>query len=175
MHAAETAEEIGMRRVVVPAHPGNLSAVGLVGSDLRLDAAKPMLGGLSDEVWPGILDGLNELEREAIAALHRMDPGESLAQVRRAIDLRYQGQAFELVVPVTADMDGVASLRQRFREEYVRQYGHAQDQATLEMTTMRVTVTRSIGQAPAAEPVTQRNAPTPSFRVTKRTPRITAA
>jgi N-methylhydantoinase A len=93
-----------------------------------------------------------------------MDPGEGVTQVRRAIDLRYQGQAFELVVPLGEDVEDAATARQRFRDEYVRQYGHAQDQAEVEMTTLRVTVTQSIGKAPVAERMTGHSEPRPSFR-----------
>jgi N-methylhydantoinase A len=68
------------------------------------------------------------------------------------------------MIPVRETGDDAGTLRERFREEYVRQYGHAQDQAALEMTTLRVTVAKSIGQAPAAERLEEREQPAASFR-----------
>ena len=39
LHAAEVAQRLGIRTVIVPPHPGTLSALGFLGSDVRLDYA----------------------------------------------------------------------------------------------------------------------------------------
>lgn len=76
LHACELADELGIRRVLVPAAAGVLSAVGLVASDERHDRVRSYVIPLEEA-------GLLPAEGEA--------------------DLRYRGQSFELTVPLDAD------------------------------------------------------------------------
>ncbi len=91
LHAAAIAEELGMRRVVVPAVSGVLSALGLAVSERRRDVVESVL-----------LTG-PDLTRDAVAEVvrppgrrGRADLGAPDAELRATYDLRYAGQAFEL-------------------------------------------------------------------------------
>jgi len=77
LHACELAEELEIRKVLVPAAAGVLSALGLVASEERRDRVRSY-------VVP--LDAAGEL------------PGEGEAE------LRYAGQSFELSVPLGAGL-----------------------------------------------------------------------
>ena len=46
MHAVAVAEELGIADVIIPQHPGNFSALGLLSSDLRHDYVKTPFHGL---------------------------------------------------------------------------------------------------------------------------------
>ena len=76
LHACELADELGIRKVLVPAAAGVLSALGLVASEERRDRVRSYVIPFEDA-------GL--LPRE----------GE--------VDLRYRGQSFELTVPLEGD------------------------------------------------------------------------
>ena len=76
LHACELADELGIRKVLVPAAAGVLSALGLVASEERRDRVRSY-------VIP--FDHAGLLPRE----------GE--------VDLRYRGQSFELTVPLEGD------------------------------------------------------------------------
>ncbi len=77
LHACELADELGIRRVLVPEAAGVLSALGLVASEERRDAVRSYLVPLADA---------GELPTE----------GEA--------DLRYAGQSFELTLPLQEDL-----------------------------------------------------------------------
>ena len=47
MHAVALAEEIGITRVLVPRHPGNFSALGLLASDIKHDDVRTRVGALA--------------------------------------------------------------------------------------------------------------------------------
>ena len=47
MHAVALAEEIGITRVLVPRHPGNFSALGLLASDIKHDDVRTRVGPLA--------------------------------------------------------------------------------------------------------------------------------
>jgi N-methylhydantoinase A len=73
LHACELADELGIRRVLIPAAAGVLSALGLVAGEERRDRVRSYLVPLAEA---------GELP----------DEGEA--------DLRYAGQSFELSVPL---------------------------------------------------------------------------
>ena len=77
LHACALAAELGIRKVLVPALAGVLSALGLAGSDERRDHVRSFLCPLEQA---------GELPAE----------GEA--------DLRYVGQSFELAVPLGAEL-----------------------------------------------------------------------
>src|SRR4029434_3508113 len=56
MHALALADEIGIPRVLVPRHPGNFSALGLLASDIKHDEVRTRVGPLPER-W-GQLAGL---------------------------------------------------------------------------------------------------------------------
>jgi N-methylhydantoinase A len=142
LHAAAIAEELGMRRIVVPRSSGVLSALGLLVSERRRDLVESVL-----------LTG-DSLTREAIAeAVERLagrgreELGERDAEARAEYDLRYAGQAFELTIPGELSPDP-AELRRAFDEAHEDRYGYGDRDASLELVTVRVSVA-----LPGAEPV----------------------
>ena len=57
MHALALADEIGIPRVLVPRHPGNFSALGLLASDIKHDDVRTRVGPLAER-WPLVLEAL---------------------------------------------------------------------------------------------------------------------
>src|SRR5690606_5703540 len=72
LHAAEIADELGMRTVVVPPLPGNFSALGLLIADVRRDFVRTRVSQTStteiSEVRAALQDLLQEGEEELAAA-----------------------------------------------------------------------------------------------------------
>src|SRR4051812_7020773 len=134
LHAAAIAAELDMRRIVVPRASGVLSALGLVVSERRRDLVESVL--LAGE------DLTREAVAEAVARLAergREELGSADAEVRASYDLRYSGQAFELTVPRELEPDP-AALRSAFDRAHEERYGYADDQADLELVTVRAAV-----------------------------------
>src|SRR5688572_12637987 len=50
MHALALADEMGIRRVLVPRHPGNFSALGLLASDIKHDDVRTRVGPLRERL-----------------------------------------------------------------------------------------------------------------------------
>ena len=134
LHAAQIADELGIRRVVVPNASGVLSALGLVVSERRRDLVESVL-----------LAG-DRLTRENVAAAVRRlgergleELGEADAELRAGYDLRYAGQAFELTVPGELEPDP-GELRRAFDRAHDDRYGYADPEAELELVSVRVAV-----------------------------------
>ncbi len=141
MLAAMLAETAGMRRVLVPASPGTLCALGALTAAIRRDAMRTVLLLLEPESWPSMLATLHQLSAEAAATVTEMaGPGET--EIRYAADLRYCGQSFEITVPVDG-ADGIEALATEFHAEHERQFGHAEPSAPLQVVSLRVSATRT--------------------------------
>jgi N-methylhydantoinase A len=126
LHAAAIAEELGMETVLVPRLGGVFSALGLAAADTRHDRVRTVM--LSEE----------ELTAETL-----VDLAGDADEV--GWDLRYVGQSFELTVNgLTSDP---AELRRRFDELHNERYGYSDDEARIQLVTIRQT-----NRAPGPEP-----------------------
>ena len=140
LHAAQIAEELGMRRVLVPVASGVLSAFGLVVAERRRDLVESVLLAGDDLTGERIAEAV-----ERLADRGREELGGD-AEVRATYDLRYEGQAFEL--PVDGDpAPDPADLRHAFDRAHEDRYGYSDPEAALELVTIRVAVAM-----PGAEP-----------------------
>jgi N-methylhydantoinase A len=135
MHAAALADELGIREVIVPPNPGVFSAVGLLAADLRADRVESVMRPV-EQVDAGWLERrFRRLEAEAEAGV-RDGEGRRDVVVRRALDLRYVGQSYELTVPGDLPPGSAAGA---FRARHAEIYGYAPDREPVEVVNARVT------------------------------------
>jgi len=138
LHAVELAEALGMRRVLVPPTPGVLSALGLLMADVVYDTARAVLTGaaaLVDDPSPLIA------AREAAAAdVRAVLDDHGTPTTTPELDLRYEGQSYELSVPLDAPITGatVQAAVQAFHERHRERYGHANPDEPVEVVALRV-------------------------------------
>jgi N-methylhydantoinase A len=151
MHACAVAGEIGMERVLVPNHPGNFSALGLLASDIKHDDVRTRVGLLRERL-PALPALFAEMEHAAGRQLEREGFGPESRRLLRSLDLRYRGQAFELNVPVGAfprEEDGRAgaeapgldapAIEREFHRRHLQTYGHANEAGAVELVNARLT------------------------------------
>ncbi len=148
LHAAELAESLEIPEVLVPAHPGITSAVGLLASDLKYDQMRTVFQ-LQGSIDVGRLNReLDELERELRAWLERDGLRGEDVRVVRSLDCRYLGQGYELQVTLGREPFAEDSLEQ-FHVLHEREYGTAHADP-IEVVNARVT---AIGRRPVLEPL----------------------
>jgi N-methylhydantoinase A len=144
LHQAALARELGCRRVLVPPHPGVLSALGLLAAPVTADRAHSRLVATDDLADDVLAAGWAELADEALAIL--IEQGVEVAATRRSADLRYRGQAFELEVTAPGGPADVDALVAAFHSAHLQRYGYDQPEAAVELVTLRV---RLEGPAPS--------------------------
>jgi N-methylhydantoinase A len=155
MHALGMAEEIGVPRVLVPRHPGNFSALGLLASDIKHDDVRTRVGPLREQYarLPALFDEMAGAARRQLE-IEGFTPEQQ--RLRRSLDLRYRGQAFELNVAVGDDPHELLSLEgieRALHEQHRGTYGHANLRATVELVNARL-VAYGLVPKPAAEAYT---------------------
>ncbi|HUF93677.1 MAG TPA: hydantoinase/oxoprolinase family protein, partial [Candidatus Limnocylindria bacterium] len=136
MHAVALAEEIGIRRVLVPRHPGNFSALGLLASDIKHDDVRTRVGPLRERL-PLLAALFAEMEEAAARQLELEGFGAAQQRRRRSLDLRYRGQAFELNVAVDDALD-LDVIEAAFHVQHRGAYGHASPGAVVELVNARL-------------------------------------
>lgn len=147
VHAASVAEELGMRRIVVPERPGAFSALGLLCSDVVHDYVRSELRPLA-RVAPSHAESVfAELEARASEELTAEGLDPAATRHLRELDLRYVGQGYELRVPLDGLGEGglddaaMAEARNRFDAAHVRIHGHAAREKDVEIVSYRLRVT----------------------------------
>jgi len=139
LHACEVAERLNIPRVLVPRYPGVMCALGLLAADVVLDYSRSILLPLNPETMNVVVHRLYELQEEAKRDLKGESIPADRCQIRVLLDMRYTGQAYELVVPLVGiDDQRVPDQESAFHEAHRRAYGHAMPARPIEVVNLRV-------------------------------------
>ena len=158
-HACGVASRLGVRKVVIPADTGLLSAVGLGRAVMERFAFRQVL-----EPLPACLatvpDTIHQLEVQALAALaaEGIDPGKM--EIRRRIaELRFKGQDASLEI----EMGGAGLTEGPFLARYRAQYGHLPSRRQVELVSLKVIAAAAPDPQPPtpADPVKGADPPSP--------------
>ncbi|WP_375475425.1 hydantoinase/oxoprolinase family protein [uncultured Jatrophihabitans sp.] len=139
LHGAKLAEEVGATTVIVPPLAGNFSAVGMLIADARLDDVRTFNVTLGADVIDAAGPHFQDMEAASTAAFGAAMPGTDQA-CQRYVGMRFAGQRHELNVALYPD-DTVEDLRRRYLETYRRRFGHVAEDAVIETTVLRSSVT----------------------------------
>ena len=150
MHALALAAEIGIPRVLVPHHPGNFSALGLLAADIKHDDVRTRVGPLRERL-AGLASLFAEMEGGARRQLEREGFAPEQQRLRRSLDLRYRGQAFELNVALDEAVPALAAVETAFHRQHRAAYGHSTPGAVIELVNARLAAYGLVSR-PAAPP-----------------------
>lgn len=140
LHACELAAALGIRRILLPPHPGVLSALGLLMADVVYENAQAILSGAAAlQSGPSPLQMLfARLSAENRAVLRA--EGIDDPRIEASLDMRYRGQSYELTVPLETPISSqtVAEAVAAFHALHARRYGYSSAGEAVEMITLRV-------------------------------------
>jgi N-methylhydantoinase A len=135
--APEVARALGMRRVIVPPIPGLFSAFGLLCSHTEYLASRTLFRRLSELDPAELLGALGALEAQVRASLQADGISNGAVSIHRRAELRYAGQAFELGVPLGADLPDPGAIAAAFDAEHERTYGHSSPGAPTDLVSLQ--------------------------------------
>ena len=142
VHAARLAADLGMSKVVVPPMPGVSSALGLIMADPRRDFVRSRLRGLADIDASELSAVFTELRQQALSEFVTDGFDGDSIEFAFSLDLRYQGQGYELNVAAgasaTLDSSAIAELRERFDRAHEQLFGHSAKGEPVEAVNYRV-------------------------------------
>ncbi len=141
LHAAQVADDLGIRTILVPPAAGVISAYGLVAADFIEYATRTCWMPL-DETAPGRLSDLMQEMREHSAAAFEAMGLEGPFELDFVVDMRFVGQAFEIGVDVTDAQSrdlSLEGLRVAFTDAHQRIFFHgAGETKPVEIVAARV-------------------------------------
>jgi N-methylhydantoinase A len=144
LHACDLAVALGIRRILVPLHPGAFSAIGMLQSDAGKDYSRTVLSAVASAAPDRIEAMFRQMERRGAADLRREGFTPDRVRFLRSADLRYLGQSYELNLPVPAASRRRATdswrrtLRAAFDRRHLRAYGYTRAEQPVELVNLRL-------------------------------------
>ncbi|MBI4491531.1 MAG: hydantoinase/oxoprolinase family protein [Chloroflexi bacterium] len=138
MHATQVAQELGTARILIPRYPGNLSALGLLTSDLRYDYVRAYLETLNALRPDDLAARFAELEAPGRRQLLAGGVAQEDVYLARSLDLRYLGQGFELNVALPEVGCDPEAIRQAFHARYLATYGRSSPEEEVQVVNLRL-------------------------------------
>ncbi len=142
LHAIDLAEELSVSRVVFPKNPGTLSAYGILYSDITHDLARSRLLIATPDACADLRDMLADLRADGDRVLERDGIAADDRRFQVAADMRYRGQAFELLVPwpdAAATVESLDTLIEAFHRQHLERFAYDERETPVEIVTLRVT------------------------------------
>jgi len=127
LFASGIARELGMRKIVVPPCSGVFSACGLLYSEVEHHYTRTFRRVMNDADPDEINRVWESMAQEANTQLESEGFNRNQIRMQRSAQLRYQGQSFELSVPVSngkLGRESLLSIAESFGKEHERTYGH---------------------------------------------------
>ena len=131
LHACEVAERLDIPRVLVPRMPGVLCALGLLIADVAIESSQSVMLLATAESIAGLTVQERMLLDSVKADLMREGIAEDDMVFAVSLDMRYQGQAYELNVPFSE------AAIEDFHKAHESTYGHALRDRPLEIVNIR--------------------------------------
>ncbi|HUU76918.1 MAG TPA: hydantoinase/oxoprolinase family protein [candidate division Zixibacteria bacterium] len=142
LHACALAEELEIKEVLIPHSPGLFSAMGLLYTDVKHTFVKSIRMKLNEINFNELNNEFLLLERNGNKVLLEEGFKDKSITNQRFVELRYVGQGFELLVPVSnlnlRELNNIKKISQLFDEKHMTIYGYTMENEEIEVVNIRV-------------------------------------
>ncbi len=165
LHGYNVAQKLGCKRLIVPPAAGVASAVGLLIAPARVDRVASVVAELDTLDWSAFEARFAALESEARTLIAGTGLDPAAAQVERLADIRYVGQAFEVVVSLPTGPYSDASksaLIAAFETAYIAKFTRTPPAVPVEIINIRTALSVDVpGERPRSV-IIDSSAPVPN-------------
>src|SRR2546425_6087296 len=140
MFACEVAGQLEIEKIVVPPAAGMLSSLGLLLAVPLHDSVRTVLEDAESANGRELEKIFRGMEARARSLLRVEGVEEKDVSYQRFVDLRYQGQSYELSVPLrerTVTRGVIRSAIRDFHQRHQRKYGYSQPDKPVEIVNVR--------------------------------------
>lgn len=146
VHAVDLAQEMGIRRVVIPPLPGLFSAFGMTVADQQYDYQRPLESDLAKLDDATLTHALNELRAQGMEELQRHGAETLGVNAVRLADCRYAGQPDVITVEVQDETDGMcAALATAFEAAHQRHWNFVSKDKPIVVANVRLQLVTTTG------------------------------
>jgi len=140
MFACEVAEQLEIRKIVVPPAAGLLSSLGLLLAEPLHDSVRTVLKNATSVDCKNLEGIFRRMEARSRNLLRIEGVKEKDVRYQRLVDVRYEGQSYELSVPLRSGIVTKSVVRSAVRDFHRRhqtQYGYSQPGKPVEIVNVR--------------------------------------
>lgn len=142
LHLGMLLRHMNLKNAVLPLRPGLFSADGLLVAGLRVDESQTVLVNAEPDEYPAISEWFDEVSVSSSKQLEKDGARSDGIRIEASIDCRYQGQGFELSVPISDwSLATLESVPELFHAAHAERYGHSNRGETVEIVTIRLAAT----------------------------------
>jgi N-methylhydantoinase A len=144
LHAVALARALQIPRILLPASPGALSAIGVLVADIIKDQSRTVMRAAGRDAEKILARVFREMEKDARSILKKEGFESSRQRHERSVAARYKGQSFELQLKKTE-----GDIAAAFHGAHLARYGYAQEKNPVEIVSARL---RSLGLVEKLKP-----------------------
>jgi N-methylhydantoinase A len=140
MFACEVARQLEIEKIVVPPAAGLLSSLGLLLAEPLHDSVQTVLGDAESANGKNLEKVFRGMEARDRNLLRIEGVEEKDVSYQRFVDMRYQGQSYELSVPLRGQIIARGVVRSAIRDFHQRhqtKYGYSQPDKPVEIVNVR--------------------------------------
>jgi N-methylhydantoinase A len=137
------ARELGIPRVMIPHRPGIVSALGGLIADIKGDFIQTVYQSAEAASLPTLRAALARLKADATHWLRQDQHYEGLAVETLSADMRYQGQSFEIEVPLEENWlaEGVMdAITAAFHRQHLAVYDFNDEANPVQIVNLRLVI-----------------------------------
>ena len=144
LHAGRQAELLGISSVIIPATGPVFCALGDTVAHLKVSDARTFFADMADIDLTALNARFDEMEQAARARLASQNVTSSF-ELRRSLDLRYEGEVHEVTVPLKTRTRRVTALNieatlRSFHDQHEKLFAHKDLDQPIELLTLRIEV-----------------------------------
>lgn len=138
MHAVDIASHLKMPRVIVPKNAGVLSSLGLLMADSIKDYSKSILKTAKKTGKEKLENHFKKLIEKSIKNMKEDGFQEDAVTIFSFLDLRYQGQSYEITIPYRNKITSNLSFVSDFHKAHRKLYSYHHEHRAVEIVNIRV-------------------------------------
>jgi len=137
LHCCELGRELSIKKIVIPARAGILSAQGMVFAEPKLDYMQALFLAGEELRSPVLANNLQELVNRGLEEAMNIcsDAAGSDIAISRSLNLRYKGQSYELSIPYTEN------FIELFHQAHAQNFGYSLPGSPLELVSIQCSIT----------------------------------
>lgn len=132
MHAAFLARLLSIPKVLFPQNPGILSAIGMLMADVVKDYSLTVMQNQENVTFASLSGMFQNIEDKGDKDLQAEGISKEKILLERYLDMRYEGQSYEIIVPFDAD------YVERFHKLHEKTYGYRNEDKAIEIVNIRL-------------------------------------
>jgi N-methylhydantoinase A/oxoprolinase/acetone carboxylase beta subunit len=138
MHAADIASHLKIPRVIVPKNAGVLSSLGLLMADSIKDYSRSILKTAEKTGKDELVNHFRKLKEKSLKSMQEDGFREDEVVIYPFLDLRYQGQSYEITIPYCNKKGSGLSFVSDFHQAHRKLYSYYHEQRAVEIVNIRL-------------------------------------